>query len=305
MAIPKNDSFDQARFRLQEAFFDPSNTKWNTDHVIPESQRQVESGAQTFQNLFRQLVGRDADETETNSFYENVAGNARQYGQTFSQGSTSDYVKDFVASNFQRTAEDQALSELQKQQQQATSLADLYRNQGRQAISGVEGRLQDYQSRLFEKLRPQLITSLQSQGLLNTGGLNEAFAGAAKDLAADTSNYLTDQYLQNEQGANAIAFGGASAPYEYAKQQALGRTGQLQAQGESAIQRAFQQRVMDQQFNNQMNLMNRQATIQNSMQPSFLRTMSQNFATSLGQNLGKWGSPETGEKAAKMYAGGM
>lgn len=240
-----------------------------------KAEQELTGYAGTFSKLFRQLVGRDPNVEETGQFYQTVVAPQGSFpgGGFAGMQELQDRTKSFVADNFQRTAEEQALLELQNQQGQANQLSQMFRTQGRQAISDTESRLQDYQTRLFEKLRPQLLTSLQTQGLLNTGGLNEAFAGAAKDLASESSNYLSDAYLQNEQAANAIAFGGASAPYELARQQAMNRVGYMQGQGESALNRAFQTRSQEMDFNNKLRLLQEQNRLQAENQPSFLKQL--------------------------------
>lgn len=239
-----------------------------------------------FASLFRQLVGRDPDENEANQFATGTLVPNAQVGAHESIGFDDfrDRTTQFINDNFQRTAEEQAAQDLQNQQAEAGRLAEMFRTQGRQALNDTESQLMDYQSRLFEKLRPQLMTSLQSQGLLNSGALNEAFAGQAKDLSDASQQFLMQQKLDMENQANQIAFGGASAPYEYQRGMIFNRVPYLQAQGEAALNRGFQQRQDEMAFNRQLQLMN----MQRQKQPSLLKQvggqMLFNVANSFTQN---------------------
>lgn len=286
-----SDAYNSARKNLQEAFFDSSNYDWNMNHVIPVAQQQLQGGEQNFESQFQNLVGRAPTAEEINKFYGYVSTNPTQFGSSYSQGTTNSVLKDFINSNFQQAAQTQAMSDMQKQQGEASRLAELSRTQGNQAISSVESGLQDYQQRLFEKLRPQLLTSLQSQGLLNTGGLNEAFAGQAKDLADQTNNYLLQQKLANEQQANAIEFGGQSAPYNYNMATIQQRVPYMQQQGQVGLDQVFQNAMQKNQLQNQLQLIKAQTQAQESLQPSFFRTFSQGLGNSMGSNFGSWFQP--------------
>lgn len=303
MAIFDTPDYEALRGRYQEAFFDPSNHDWNVNHVMPESDRQLRGAMGTFSNMFRQLVGRDPDESEQNQLFDYIGRDVRGFGSSFGQGTTNDLLRDFVNTNFQRQAEDQVNRELQGQQAEATRLADLFRSQGNAAIDSTQNSLLDYQQRLFEKLRPQLITSLQTQGLLNTGGLNEAIAGAQGDLAAAGSEELRAMRLANEQQANAIAFGGASAPYEFQRAQALNRVPYLQSLGQGAIDRTFQNSMQQNAYQNQLNLLREQAAIQSQNQPSFLKQVGGQL---VGNLLSTFVPGVSGQMGQSMYrrAGG-
>jgi hypothetical protein len=254
--------------------------------------------ALAFNNQFRNLVGRDPTPDEANQFYSSVlAPNANLYGDANSQQyqALGDTVNSFVNNNFQGAIQDTVNKQLTSQQGEANRLADLFRTQGNQSINNVEQGLLDYQSKLFEKLRPQLLTSLQAQGLLNTGGLNEALAGQQGDLARDAANQVADLRYQNEQGANQIAFGGASAPYQFQQQTALGMLPFAQQQAQNSLSNLFQQRFAQQQFGNQLELQRNANAMQQDNQPGLLGRLGQGFTTSFGasagQNLGSWVGP--------------
>jgi hypothetical protein len=244
-----------------------------------------------YRSTFQQFVGRDPTDGEMRQMFSQIAPKDALYtGDVNDQGKIRDITKQFIGDNFQNQAQDVTNQRLLAQQGQANQLADLFRTQGRQAISDTESGLLDYQQKLFEKLRPNLITSLQSQGLLNTGGLNQAMAGAQEDFANNVQGSLMDARLQNEQQANAIAFGGASAPYQFSQAQIMNSLPYMQQQAQGSLNNLFQQRLADQQFNNQLELMNRQAQLAGNTQKSLSRIFGENYAASAGQHFMGGGS---------------
>lgn len=241
-----------------------------------------------FKNLFTNLVGRAPTNDELNQFFKEsasqvVTNSANGLGRS-EQDPTGvrNQVAQYVGDTFQKQAQDYATQQLQDQQGQANSLADLFRTQGNAAISSTEQSLLDYQSKLFDRLRPNLITSLQSQGLLNTGGMNEAIAGVQGDLANNASNYIAGLKLQNEQGANQIAFGGASAPYYYKQNLIASQPGQLQAAAQNALGANNQTFMSNLDYQHQLGMIQARMKAQQELQPSFLRTMGQSFADNFG-----------------------
>lgn len=255
----------------------------------PRLASQLQNYGQQFKTFFENYVGRTPTQDEASQFFkQGVQPNLAQIttpGSNISEN-FGDFTKQFIADNYLRAAQDYAAQQLQSQQDEANRLSGVFRNQGRQAISDTEARLKEYQTGLFEKLRPQLLTSLQAQGLLNTGGLNEAFGGAAKALANETSNYLTDANLQNEMAANQIAFSGASAPYEFARNAIISRPDFLQTQGQAALNRNHNNFLKSLDFRNQIALQNNAARLQADMQPGLLGRLGQNFVSSFGQSAG-------------------
>lgn len=242
-----------------------------------------------FRTEFERLVGRNPGADEAAKMYETVFmpnlgafndPNSYQY-QRF-----GDQVRSEVSNLFQPQVEQNVSTQLQQQQGEANRLADLFRTQGNEAINGVEQSLLGYQQKLFERLRPNLITSLQAQGLLNTGGLNQALAGQQADLANEAGQQVADLRFQNEQGANEIAFSGAAAPYEFQRGQTLSRLPQAQAFAEGAMNRLFSQQSADQAFRNQLELMNRQQQIQREGRKSLSRIFGESLMTNLGQHVG-------------------
>ncbi len=240
----------------------------------------------TFANLFQTLVGRAPGEQEFGQFFGQVVPDVLQGAGLSGTSNTelNNLTREFIGNTFQQQAQDVAGQKLQAQQGEANRLADLFRTQGRQAISDTESGLLDYQQKLFERLRPNLITSLQAQGLLNTGGLNQAVAGAQADIGTAAQGALMDARLQNEQQANAIAYGGQAAPYQYQQGNIMNSVPYLQQQAQGGLQNNFQTMMSNLNFQNQMALQNNAARLQQEMQPSFLRTFGQTAASSLGSN---------------------
>ncbi len=240
-----------------------------------------------FASMFENFVGRKPTDTETSTFIGQYVNPNR--GELLNSGSARSqdpytYLTQFVNNTYQPAAKDQAMEQLTQQQGEANRLSDLFRTQGRQAINDTETQLADYQSKLFERLRPNLITSLQAQGLLNSGGLNTALAGAAGDLGTAAQGSLIDQRLQNEQQANAIKFGGQSAPYEYQRGNTLNGLDYMRGQGASAMDNAYKTFLTNMNFQNQMAL---QRQSMGGGKGGFFQQLGNSMAPALGAQLGQ------------------
>lgn len=255
----------------------------------------LDSAISTFQNLFQNFVGRAPTADEVNKYLsENapstITGSASSgpQGSSYIRNNTASYIGD----TFQQAANDTANQKLQAQQGQANDLASLFRTQGQQAISDTEQNLMDYQSKLFEKLRPNLITSLDSQGLLDTGGLNQALAGAQQNLADSAQGYLINANLNNDNAANQIAFGGASAPYYFQQNQIMNQPNNLLQAGQGALNTNNNTYLTNLNAINQAGLMQQQKAIAGQApQPSFLQSLGNSFASSVGNSAGQWFGP--------------
>lgn len=262
-----------------------------------------------FTQLWTNLVGRAPTADELNHFYNTSAGqiittSAGGLGRSEADPTgVRNQIAQYVGDTGQKASQDYATQQLTAQQGQANDLANLFRTQGNTAISSAESSLLDYQQKLFERLRPNLITSLQSQGLLNTGGMNEALAGKQADLANEGANTVAQLKLQNENQANAIAYGGASAPYLFNQSQITNQPQSLLQQGQAALNQNNATYMSNLDFTHQLALINANAQAQQSLQPSFLRSFGQSAATSLGSNFSgpAWlnGSSSTSASGAK------
>lgn len=279
----------------------PSYGPWSAQNYS-DFNSEVGNYANNFKSQFENLVGRAPTEEEMGQFHQQyIVPNVKALTDPNSmmRQSPNSNIGQFVGTNFQKTAKDYALEQLRGQQDEATSLASLFRQQGNDAISATENSLLEYQSKLFDRLRPNLLTSLKSQGLLDTGGFNEAVAGVQGDLANNASNYIAGLKFQNEQGANAIAFGGANDPYQFQRQMIMNQPGELNAANANAT--GFNNDTFMQNLNyaHQLGLVDAQARAERSNRPSFMRTLGQGFAGSFGQNAGKIGDPTS---LMKMYS---
>lgn len=243
-----------------------------------------------FKSLWTNMVGRAPTEDELNEFLSNSAGNivtnAAQGSGRVAQDPTNvrNQIAQYVGDTGQQAAQAYGEQQLADQQGKANELADLFRTQGRQAISSTEDQLLDYQNRLFERLRPNLMTSLQAQGLLNTGALNETFAGKAKDLSDQAQQFLIQANLDNENQANAIAYGGASAPYLFKQGNITNQPNFLLQAGQDALNKNTATFMSNLDYQHQLGLIDAQRRAQEAMQPSFLHTFGQSAAQSLGSN---------------------
>lgn len=255
----------------------------------------ISQDLEKFASKFTSLVGRAPTDAEKNTFVDQfVVPNAASIGaaNTSLYQDKGNYITGFIGDTFQKQAEDVASQKLTEQQGQANDLANLFRTQGTQAINSTEQSLLDYQQKLFDRLRPNLITSLQTQGLLNTGGVNQAVAGAQADLATAGTEALREARFNNEQQANAIAFSGASAPYEFQRNSIVNKVPYLQAQSQNALQNNYNTFLSNLGFNQQIALQNNAAKIAANSQPGFLQRMGQNFAGSFGNSAGQFaGNP--------------
>lgn len=253
--------------------------------------KRLESVGNEFSTLFANLVGRAPNTYELNQFFRDSGGSVilnSPMGRSESNATdVNNQIRQYVGDAFQKTAQDYATEQLKGQQSQADDLANLFRTQGNKAISDTESSLLDYQSKLFDRLRPNLITSLKAQGLLDTGGMNEALAGQQGDLANSAANYVAQLKLQNENAANAISFGGAAAPYYFQQANIVNTPDYLKQQGNMALSANTNTFMDNLNFNHQMALIHQQAQDQMGMQPSFLRTLGQSTANGLGAGFGK------------------
>ncbi len=292
---------------------DPGAYQDLQNSVIPNSAdpyykaygNELSHAGDVFTSSFTNMVGRAPNSAELQQFYSQWAAQNKAVTNPGNDLQLTNGVQQFVGNNFSGAAKDYATQQLQDQQGQANSLADLFRTQGNNAISGTEQSLLDYQSKLFDRLRPNLITSLKSQGLLDTGGLNEAVAGIQGDLANNASSYIAGLKYQNEQGANQIAFGGAAAPYQFQQQQITGQPDFLNAVGGGATSFNNNTFMSNLDFQHQMALAHQQAQDQRGLQPSFLRTLGQSTANGIGSNLTQWLGPGAYSGGGKSGAAGL
>jgi hypothetical protein len=107
------------------------------------------------------------------------------------------------------------------------------------SIGDVTKTLQNYQQQLFQKLQPNLITSLQSKGLLDSGALNQAFAGAATDLGNAAQGYVAGIQGQADQDIANQRFNIQNAPNASAIANWSAQIPNLTQAGQGALNNAF------------------------------------------------------------------
>jgi hypothetical protein len=253
---------------------------------------RLNTATDQFKSSFSNLVGRDPTQDEINQFLSQSAGslitssNGGTGRSENDQQSILNQINQFVGQNFHKAAQDYATQQLQDQQGQWQGLADTARSQGNDAINNVQSSLLDYQSKLFDRLRPNLLTSLKAQGLLDTGGLNEAEAGVQGDLANNASQYIAGLKYQNETNANNISLGGKAAPIQFAQSNATGQPDYLTGVSNGAMGFNNGTYMDNLNYQHQLGLIGAQTSAQASLQPSFMRTLGQSFASNFGSTVG-------------------
>lgn len=289
----------------RDAFFKKfgyDNNNWQT------YENKFASATDDFAGQFKQLVGRDPTQSEVSSYLGQVVGGSGLDAFGNNRGlELSQLTSNFIGSRYADEADKVATQKLTDQQGEATRLSDLFRSQGNQTINDTEFSLLDYQNKLFERLRPNLITSLQSQGLLNTGGLNQAIAGAQGDLATAGSDQLRQERLANDQAANQISFAGASAPYQYQQNQIMNTPTNLQNASQTGLSNAYNTFTNQLNFQNQSALINQQYALAAQLKAknsggffsSLGNSLAPSLGTSIGSSLGQWFNPSTASTAMK------
>ncbi len=259
-----------------------------------ESSHQIDAYANTFKQMFNSAIGRDPTADEYNQFFSSVVINDKPWTQTLDQNQlrqeTTGLLNQFYSGEAQKVAEGKAQTTANAAVAPGSAF-DVWQNQYRNSINDVSSALQDYQSRLFEKLRPQLLTSLKAQGLLDTGGLNQAFAGAAEDLGNQSQNYLAQAKTGIEADIANQKYGLMSAPNSFQLSNAFNTVPQLTSAGQTALQNVYGNMTNQNMFNQQAALQRELANMQYSNQPSLLSQYGGlilgGAAGGVGQGIGK------------------
>lgn len=235
--------------------------------------QQFQGWADTFASQFKNLAGRDPTADEYNTFFSQVVNPTQPWNHTADQAQIQQGAQGLLKDTFSSTIAD---AQRQKAEQQATTATaagspfDVWQQGINKSVNNLDSQLQDYQARLFEKIRPQLLTSLQSQGLLNSGALNEAFAGANKDLTDASQSYIANAKLAAGQDIANQKYAIQSAPGNFALQNTFNTIPDLTSSGQNALQNAFgnymNTNLANIGYQNQLGLMN----AYNQNQPSLL-----------------------------------
>jgi len=190
----------------------------------------------TFTQMFRNYAGRDPNEDEYNTFFSTVV--TPNWIKPIESTELRQQTQSIMDQFFGRTVEEEARINADAEAQAALapgSAFDEWQQSQLGAVSDVESSLLDYQTKLFEKIRPNLMTSLQSQGLLNTGGLNTALAGVQGDLANESSRYVAGARSAAQADIANRRYQIAASPSNYALQTEFGRAPNLTASGQAAL----------------------------------------------------------------------
>lgn len=259
-----------------------------------QASQDIQSYATTFQQMFNSFVGRDPTAQEYDQFLQNVVVNDQPWAKTLDANQLRQETQGLLSQFYTGAAQETAQKKLQDQSQAAVASGspfDVWQQSYTKSLGDVENSLMDFQSRLFEKLRPNLLTSLKAQGLLDTGALNTAFAGAANDLTSNVQNYMAQA---RNQAATDIAnrrYDITSQPTNYALQNAFNTVPNLTASGQQALQNVYGNMVNTNMANlnyqNQLDLYNRQQSDQPSLLAQYGGQILGGTAGGFGQNVGK------------------
>jgi hypothetical protein len=252
---------------LQGFGSDPNRTLPNPN-AIGQWQSIIKGYGDTFASQFQNLAGRAPTADEYNTFFSQVINPMQPWNKTPDQAAINTDTQGLLANTFSGTIAD---AQTQKGQQQANAATaenpqgtaspfDVWQTSLTNSTNSLDSQLQDYQARLFEKIRPQLLTSLQSQGLLDTGALNTAFAGAASDLTNAEQGYVANAKQQNAQTIANQKYAIQSSPSNTALQNTFSTIPNLTSSGQTALNNAFsnymQTNASNLAYNNQLNFMN-------------------------------------------------
>ena len=227
--------YQNAPFTQAPGFEQIISSAGGTPGTNPTAANALRDYASQFSQMFEQETGQVPTTADFQNFFSNVLI-PNLPGSLGSGGSAN------IPQNVLYQGEQGLLNNLYGQNiasqnvKNATSLSQ-------QTLSGLNSlapQLQTYLKNVLTQLQPDLITSLNAQGLTDTGGLNEAFAGAASDA---TSRILGPAFA----GATGLVPGAANLTIgsQIPNQVNQGNTGlanlfQLQGSSADAYNRAYQ-----------------------------------------------------------------
>jgi hypothetical protein len=272
--------------------------QYESDNPGKGGAQQIKQYTDQFVNQFKNYVGREPTTDEVNTFWEQEVLPRSPYAAPLNQDTLKANVKTLLSDTFTKAAQDQATADLQTQAEKAVapgSAYDEWANAYMGAVNNTEGALKDYQTRLFEKLRPNLITSLKTQGLLDTGALNTAFAGAASDLDATTANYMASARMGAATDIANQKMNIMSLPFQSQSNYTMNTVPNLTSAGQTALSNVWQQNLLTQQYLNERALQE----MKMGSQPSALATIAGQMAGGIASNAAGGISYGYGQKIAK------
>ena len=274
---------------------DPNQQKaygYNDTNLRKTVSDQVKEYGNMFQQQFNNFVGRDPTADEYNQFFQTVVMGEQPWKTPFNATQARQDTTGFLNQTYQQTAQQEAQKKLQDQATAAVapgSAFDTWQKQYTQSANDLQSNLIDYQSRLMDKIRPQLITSLQSQGLLNSGALNETFAGATTDMTNAAGQAAASAKAQAAQDIANQRFGIMSNPSNVANQFYANSVPNLQGTGQNALNQVYQNysnlNSIGAQGNIQQNLLNQQYANQPSVLQQLGGQLAGGFVSNAGKNL--------------------
>lgn len=256
-----------------------------------------------FKSLFKNNVGRDATPDEIDQFFNGSASTLSNQDMRSGEN-LRNYTAQFIGDNFQQASQATATSKLSDLATQAGGLADQYMQMGQKSLSNIADSLKTYQTSLFDKLRPQLNLAAQAGGYQDSGGQTLQERGALTDLGNQATAALLPYQQQIEQNANAIRYGGASAPYSLASSFAAGQPGVLAntAAGGLNYGNNFQTNLNNQQL--QLQLLNAQMNNSKDLWSSTVGSPWNNFQNTLA-GFGGLGAAQIGNSGLANFGGNL
>ena len=263
-----------------------------------QASQDIQGYADTFQQMFNSFVGRDPTSQEYDQFLGDVVQNDQPWSKNLDSNQlrqeTQGLLSQFYTGEAQKTAQ-QKLQDTANAAVAPGSAFDQWQQSYMKSLDDVSSSLQDYQSKLFEKIRPQLLTSLKAQGLLDTGGLNQALAGTAGDLASASQNYMAQAKGQAAQDIANQKYNVMSQPTNYAMSSAFNSVPNLTQSGQTSLQNVYGNMVNTNMANLNNSFANDMYSRQLSNQPSLLQQYggailggaAGSFGSSLGSSFGK------------------
>lgn len=267
--------------------------------------KRLDTVVNQFKNLYKNSVGADPTNEQIDKFISekgvsSIVNSPLGRSENNEQGirnDTAQYIGDTFQQEANKVAEDKTSSLTSKY----GGLADEFMSMGQKSLGNLSDSLKQFSTSLFEKLRPQLNLAAQAGGYSDSGGQTLQEGGALKDLASNAESTLGGAKYDLENQANAIRFGGSSAPVSLASAFAANQPNYLATFSGNASNQMndYYTRMIDQMNRLQLSgaqYKNMENYAENS-RPSFGYSLGQNFANSTGQGLGNFFNPQTYYKA--------
>lgn len=276
------DAYNKILSQVQGVHSDSGVARQNITNNINQAGDQ-------FKSLFKNNIGRDATDDELSKFFQQSGDTLAD--QTYRSGQPlRNYTAQFIGDNFQQEANTEAKNKLSDLATQAGGLADNFMSMGQKSLASLTDSLRSYQTSLFDKLHPQLSLAAQAGGYQDSGGQTLQEQGALKDLGNQAAGILIPYGQQIQDQANAIRYGGTSAPYSLASSFAANQPNVNAAFGAGGLNFNDTNSMANLNLQRQLQLMRsnmlNQSDLWTNTQPSFGTTLGNSFANSFGKSAG-------------------